>query len=235
MDDISAVQKSPDQTGPEAPEGRNGSPESLTELAYQRLEEAIVRLEIAPGTVVTERQLGERIGIGRTPVREALQRLAAEGLVAVLPRRGIRIAEIDVAAQLRLLEVRREVERVVARGAAERAIPAERARFRRIADEMERSAAAGDDLAFMRLDREFNDLCLAAVRNEYAVKSMRVMQPLSRRFWFRHYPIAADMPETARLHAACARAIADGDAARAGAEMDRLLAHIVAFTSAVGR
>jgi DNA-binding GntR family transcriptional regulator len=83
--------------------------ESLTERAYRQIEELIVTLQIPPGTVVSEASLSERLAIGRTPIREALQRLARERLVVVLPRRGIMVSEINVRTQLRLLEVRREL------------------------------------------------------------------------------------------------------------------------------
>ncbi len=69
------------------------SSESLTERAYRELEEQIVTLRLAPGAVVTEASLALRLGIGRTPIREALQRLARERLVVILPRRGVVIAE----------------------------------------------------------------------------------------------------------------------------------------------
>jgi len=182
--------------------------------------------------VLSEQQLAERLGIGRTPIREALQRLARERLVVILPRRGVMVSAIDVKSQLRLLEVRREIERLVARGAARRASQAERARFAELARAFERAARAGDDKAFMRADREFNDLCLAAVRNEFAAGAMGLMNSLSRRFWFHHYKLAADMPETAKLHADIARAIAAGDAGGAAAALDRLLDNIEAFTRA---
>ena len=73
----------------------------------------------------------------------------------------------------------------------------------------------------MRTDREFNELCLAAVKNEFAAGAMGLMNSLSRRFWFHHYKQAADMPETAKLHADIARAIADADEKEAGAALDR--------------
>src|SRR5919202_364371 len=84
--------------------------ESLTERAYRSLEEQIVTLQIAPGTVVSEVWLSRRLGIGRTPIQEALQRLARERLVVILPRRGIVVAEENVKTQLRLIELRREIE-----------------------------------------------------------------------------------------------------------------------------
>jgi DNA-binding GntR family transcriptional regulator len=206
--------------------------ETLTDRAYTELEELIVTLQLAPGSVLSEQMLAERLGIGRTPIREALQRLAREGLVVILPRRGVMVSAIDVKSQLRLLEVRREIERLVARGAARRASDAERARFAELAKGFERAARTGDDKAFMRIDREFNELCLAAVRNEFAAGAMRLMNSLSRRFWFHHYKQAADMPETAKLHADIARAIAAGEEKAAATALDRLLDSIEAFTRA---
>jgi DNA-binding GntR family transcriptional regulator len=190
----------------------------------------IVRLELAPGGAVSEAMLSERLGIGRTPIREALQRLARERLVQILPRRGVIVSDINVKAQLRLLEVRREIERLVARSAARRSTPEERARFAEVAKAFERAARTGDDVAFLRIDREFNELCLETARNEFASTAMQLMASLSRRFWYLHYKQAADMPETAKLHADIARGIAAGNADAAGKAADALLDNIEAFT-----
>ena len=204
--------------------------QSLTELAYAHLEELIVTLKLAPGAVVSEGELSELTGIGRTPIREALQRLARDKLVSILPRRGIVVTEINVGNQLRLLEVRRELERLIAKSAARRATIAERNRFRELARDFERSAKANDDVAFMRTDREFNTLCSAASHNEFAAGAMSLMHSLSRRFWYIHYKQAADMPATAKLHGDIARAIAEGDEERAAKASDRLLDAIEKFT-----
>lgn len=206
--------------------------ETLTERAYTVLEEMIVRLELAPGTAVSEAMLSRRLGIGRTPIREALQRLARERLVQILPRRGVIISDINVRSQLRLLEVRRELERLVARAAARRATPEERARFAAIAAAFEEATRTNDDVAFLRVDREFNELCLQAARNEYASTAMGLMASLSRRFWFLHYKQAADLPLAAKLHADVARAIADGDPEAAARASDALLDFIESFTRA---
>src|ERR1700712_5604094 len=100
--------------------------ETLTEKAYRALEEEIVTLRIPPGTVVSEATPSRRLALGRTPVREALQRLAREWLVVILPRRGIVVSDIDPVRQLRLLEARREIERFLARSAARRGRPGQR-------------------------------------------------------------------------------------------------------------
>lgn len=203
---------------------------SLTDLAYLHLEEMIVTLKLAPGRVVSEGELCVLTGIGRTPIREALQRLAREALVTIMPRRGIVVSEINVKRQLRLLEVRRELERLIARSAARRATDEERAGFRALAERFEKSARANDDVTFMRTDREFNALCSSASHNEFAAGAMGLMHSLSRRFWYIHYRQAADMPLTAKLHADIARAIAAGDAARAARAADKLLDVIEKFT-----
>lgn len=205
---------------------------TLKDVAYEQLEEAIVTLRLPPGAVVSELAMSEMTGIGRTPIREAIQRLAQENLIAVLPQRGLLVAEIDVRKQLRLLETRREVERLICRSAARRATDEERARFAQLAQDFLADADSNDGADFVRTDREFNELCLVAARNEFAEGSMRLMHGLSRRFWYVHYKQAADLPETARLHSAIAQAIAAGDVEGAGVALDRLLDVIESFTKA---
>lgn len=216
----------------EASAGAQQEAESLTERAYRALEEQIVTLKIAPGAIVSEAALSKRVGFGRTPIREAIQRLARERLVTIMPRRGLVVSEINIQTQLRLLEVRRELERLAARCAARRAAPEERARFRAISEGMEEAGRTNDDTTFMRLDREFNLLVLKSARNEFATGAMMLVHGLSRRFWYIHYKQVADMPRAARLHAEMARAIADGDQERAAKASDALMDYIEEFTRA---
>ena len=225
---------SPSRQSPRAPRAAapNGSPLTLTEQAYAALEEMIVHGRLAPGALVTEAMLAQRLGIGRTPIREALQRLAREHLVSIQPRRSVTIAPIDVRSQLRMLELRRSLEALVALSAAKRADDAERARFAELADEFERSAKARDEVRFMRVDREFNELCLAAGRNEFAAASMRLIAPVARRFWIQYSPKAADVLLIARLHATLARAISSGSERAVLRAVSELLDRIEAFTKA---
>lgn len=214
--------------------GKRAAPKSadgptLTERAYQALEELITTLQLPPGAFLSEMALAERLGFGRTPIREALQRLSRDGLVVVAPRRGILVSEINLKTQLRLLETRRVLEALLARLAAERADPAERARFAETAAEMRAVAEASDDIAFMRLDRAFNDLVSAAARNEFATRSIATMSALSRRFWYQHYREVGDLGLSARLHAEVAEAIAAKDGPAAAAASDRLMDYIESF------
>jgi DNA-binding GntR family transcriptional regulator len=205
---------------------------SLTDQAYRRIEELIVTLRLEPGEVLSESVLATRLGIGRTPIREAIQRLAGEGLVTVLPRKGLLVSDINPHKQLLLLELRREIERLLARKASVRQSEEERSKFLRIADGMEAAAERQDDISFMRLDSELNRLIAQAGHNDYAVRAMRSLQGLSRRFWYKHYREAADLPLCARLHAEQARSIAMSDADRAASATDRLMDYVETFTRA---
>ncbi|MFN5713902.1 MAG: GntR family transcriptional regulator [Bradyrhizobium sp.] len=202
---------------------------TLTDRAYAELEELIVTLQLPPGTALSELVLAKRLDIGRTPIREALQRLSRDGLVNILARRGVLVSENDLRAHPRLLEVRRELERLMARGAAERATSEQRAQFSEIAAGMRRAAEKSDDLLFMRLDHQFNTLISAASRNEFASRAMGLMHGLSRRFWYQHYKEAADLPLAARLHADVAEAIAERRVDAAGAASDSLIDYIESF------
>lgn len=218
------------ETAPAPVPSRNATVQSLTDRAYAALEEMIVTLRLPPGAAVSESALSEQLGIGRTPIREALQRLARERLVIVRPRRGIVVSEVDVSAQLRLLEVRREIERLVARSAARQASDDERRQFAELAVAFEAAARSNDEVAFMRTDRVFNESSLIAARNEYASGAMSLMHALARRFWFIHYKQVADMPLAAKMHAQVARAIAAGDEDAAALASDRLIDYIERFT-----
>jgi DNA-binding GntR family transcriptional regulator len=209
-----------------------GLPPSLTDKAYAELEERIVTLALPPGQVLSENALASSLGIGRTPIREALQRLAREGLIVILPRRGIMVSEINVRSQLELLRVRRELERLMAQLASKRATAEEKARFKELAKEMNLCARKDDDVGFMRLDRELNLLISRACRNEFAQRAMGLTHGLSRRFWYMHYKQVLDLPRCAKLHAALAAAIGEADDRKAMQASDELLDYIESFTRA---
>jgi DNA-binding GntR family transcriptional regulator len=213
----------------EAPQPRGGT---QTDQAYGVLEEQIVTLRLEPGAVLSEARLAAELGFGRTPIREALQRLARESLVVILPRKGILVADINPRKQLLVLEVRRELERLMARAGATRATAEERAQFMDIAEGMELAARDNDDISFMRYDHALNLLVAKAAHNEYANRAMGLLHGLSRRFWYMHYKEAADLPLCARLHAQLARRIAMGDPEEAGRASDQLVDYAETFTRA---
>jgi DNA-binding GntR family transcriptional regulator len=216
----------------ERPAGPAPRAASMGADAYRLIEEQIVTLRLKPGDILSEQMLSANLRIGRTPIREALQRLAREGLVTILPRKGILVSDLNPRNQLLLLEVRRELERLLSRAGAERATAEQRDKLVAVADGMDRAARTNDDIAFMRLDRAFNQLMVEAAHNDYAARSMKLLQGLSRRFWYMHYREAADLPLCARLHANQARAIAKGNGEAAARASDKLMDYVETFTRA---
>ncbi|MET0427199.1 MAG: GntR family transcriptional regulator, partial [Microvirga sp.] len=128
-----------------------GHAPSLTETAYRRLEEAIVTLSLRPGAVLTEAQMIDMVGVGRTPVREALIRLAQQGMVEILPRKGVLVAGIDAIDIMAALDAREVLERLIAADAAKRASPGERVEIIETARAMREAATEGDANGYMRL------------------------------------------------------------------------------------
>ena len=197
----------------------------MTEQAYARLEHMIATLELRPGAFVSEADLCERLGMGRTPVREAMQRLAREHLLQIMPRKGCVVSDFRFGDELTVLEVRRPLELMVARAAAMRATPDQRRQFTEIAGGIAAALEAGDFDAFARLDAEFNQLCVAACRNAMATSMMRLISTHNRRFWFMHH--GRSLPrEGVESHIEIARAIACGDADKAAQATERLLAYV---------
>lgn len=206
--------------------------ESKTDIAYRLLEEKIVTMELAPGVLLSESELALQLGLGRTPVREALQRLASEYLVEIMPRRGIRVSDIDIKKQLRLLEVRRLLEQLNAGTAARRADSEMKVRFSDIAKSMLEVASDGDYLGFLRLDSEFNELMKKAADNDFSASMLQQLHGLSRRFWHNYYKHKHDLPLVAEIHAAIARAIASGDEDAAVEASRAHMDYIQSFTRA---
>lgn len=203
--------------------------ETLAERAYKLVEEMIVTLELSPGQVISESELSRRLDIGRTPLREALQRLADDRLVNIVPRKGILITDIDLRDHLALLETRRVLDRLVATRAALRAQSGQRKALQTCATAM-REAAKSDQLsAFMRLDREFDELVTAAARNPFAAEAVAPLHAHCRRFWYR-FKAQGDLAESARLHEQLMRSIADENEQDAAAASDALLDYLVQFT-----
>lgn len=211
-----------------------GSPgkTSKAEQAYSMLEEMIITQKLAPGGLLAETDLSKRLGMGRTPVREALQRLEREGLVRIMPRRGVMVSEINVAHQLQQLEVRRVLERLIARCAARRATDEQRQRFLAMAQELQEAANVNDESTFLRLDREFHQRSIEATHNKFLEKVMGLVHGLSRRFWYANQRNVESLKVPAKAHADLMQAIADGDETEAEAKADRLLDYIETFTRA---
>src|SRR4051812_949632 len=194
---------------------------NLADQAYRKLESMIVFRELAPGSLVSEAMLMDRTGFGRTPVREAVQRLARDQMVDIHPRRGIFIAGMSLESQLQQLEVRRGLEQVAVRLAAQRATPQQRQQMLALCDEL--SEFKGDDIAaFGPLLARSHRLVTEAARNDYLLIAMAPVQGLSRRFWFANlHDVEAGLRAGADLHVAILTALGAADARPAGAASPR--------------
>lgn len=205
----------------------------MSDRAYRLIEEMLVTLKIPPGSLMSELELAKQLGISRTPVGEALSRLSRTGLVTVLPRRGFIATEISVTQQLRLLELRREVARLVARLAALRALPEQRAALHDVARQFAQAVKTGDEHTYMAADHTFHQLVAECAHNDFAVQTLETLDSQTRRFWFAHREQAgAELQVVAPLHAQMAAAIEQGDADKAGAVSDALCECLERFTRA---
>jgi DNA-binding GntR family transcriptional regulator len=190
-------------------------PVSLAERAYAAIRELIVSLELAPGAVIDERALMERLGIGRTPVREALRRLAQERLVDVYPRRGMFVTNVDVRELARLSEVRIVLEPEAARLAAERASEADRAQIDALLAELD----ADGETDLIDLDERIHRAVYRAAHNHLLEATLEQYYVLALRIWMLALDRAHELRDAVLEHRALLEAIRAGDGPRAAATM----------------
>jgi len=194
--------------------------ETLADQAYRFLEEELVTLKLAPGELIVERDLVDRSRIGRTPVREAIQKLSAEGILQVLPRKGLMVSPLRRSDLLQIVEARRVLERLMVVKAAERATADQRQALKILAAHLD--AASSDLEVFFRLDRRLDELLEASCSNTYLVKALAAMHSQCRRLWYLHRK-NLNLSRSAQLHAGLARAVADADGAGAIRALDEII------------
>lgn len=177
---------------------RTATPRSLTDRAYERIEHMIIHGEIEPLTFVSEAEFMEHTGLGRTPVREAVHRLARERMVEIHPNRGLLITDVGAETEIRILELRRELDGLAVRLACDRATLAEREEIQTMAH---RLATEEFTLAsYSETVRETHRLVHGAAHNDFLVDAMIPLQNLSRRFWTSHVTDPEDLVTGAGLH-----------------------------------
>jgi DNA-binding GntR family transcriptional regulator len=156
----------------------------LAERAYHELRDRIVTLRLAPGTVLREDVLMRELAIGRTPLREAVKRLALENLVAVRPRRGTFVSAVDTADIIHITEVRADLEGFAAEQAAGRMNDGSRAAAHALLDELADLERVRDQDALMRLDERVHRLVWEAAANPYLLATLEQYFALSQRVWY---------------------------------------------------
>ena len=205
---------------------------SLAEQAYRILEDKLVMLELAPDSVVSEGQLIRMTGLGRTPVREAMQRLAQQKFIEVLPRKGLRVAPISLPDILHVLEARRPLERVIVYRAALNARDEQRGGLAAIAREL---AIAHDDFdAFVRLDIALTDLLDVCSGNAFASAAASPLRSHCRRFWYFHRQ-RMQLSDSISAQSKMARLVARRDTAGAQKASDGVIAGIERLAASIDR
>jgi DNA-binding GntR family transcriptional regulator len=200
----------------------------LSDVAYELLEEMIVTLRVKPGAVVTETELMALTSLGRTPIREAMQRFSAQGLMKALPRRGIRIEELSHAQCMALLATRRVLDRLIASSAARRASRQQRTALQACAAAIRKAAERNNLEAFLRADRECDVILDEAAGNTFASQALAPLHVHCRRFWYT-YRHDGDLSRAARLHSTLMRSVVRGDEPGAERASDQLIHYLEQF------
>jgi DNA-binding GntR family transcriptional regulator len=194
---------------------RSGAGGLLADRAYVELRDRIVTLAIPPGAPINEESLGRELEIGRTPVREAIKRLALENLVAVYPRRGTFATEINITDLAHVSDVRTQLEGHAAYRAAQRLRPAQRDELGELIARVD--GADGDDETLMRLDAEVHRFVYRCAGNPYLRETLERYFNLSLRIWYLVLGRLPHLPERVREHRDLLAAVRDGEAERARA------------------
>jgi DNA-binding GntR family transcriptional regulator len=154
---------------------------TLADRAYARLREEIIRVELPPGTLLRDDDLMARMGIGRTPVREAVQRLHSDGFVTILPRRGTLVSEINITDLAAIYEVRRHLESWASQLAAQRVTDGDRPEIAALIAELDAVSADDGFQPLLDLDRRVHRFVYRCAKNAYLAKTLDLYHDLSLR------------------------------------------------------
>jgi DNA-binding GntR family transcriptional regulator len=218
-----------------AASARRGREEtSKASEAYRRLKGMIVSLELEPASFLDEAELAERLGVGLTPVRQALRRLAWENLVVILPRRGTIVADLNAADLAKIFELRVELEGLAAGLAARRAGVEDLTELDAL---MRRTEAALDDAPhdhqrLIGLDHELHALLARASHNEMLASTLDWLYSHVLRLWNVSLDRVPVLEGAVRDHVGIAEAVRSGDADTARRRME---AHVQGFQDAFSR
>jgi DNA-binding GntR family transcriptional regulator len=206
------------------------SGELLADRAYAELRDRIVTLAIPPGAPINEDALGRDLEMGRTPVREAIKRLALERLVTVFPRRGTFASEINITDLAAISDVRVQLEGHAARRAAERLTPLQREELDAMIAAIDEGEGSGDPDRLMRLDASIHRFVYACAANAYLQETLERYLNLSLRIWYLVLDRLPHLFDRVHEHRQLLLAIREGDADRAA----RIAAeHVATFESEI--
>ncbi|HEF4768885.1 GntR family transcriptional regulator [Burkholderia multivorans] len=201
---------------------------SLAERAYALIRRDIVTMRLKPGAALNEADLVARTGIGRTPVHQAVHRLVLEGLLSVIPRKGLMVQPLSLDEIVAVIDVRRINEAHCAELAARHATPDDLAALAVLLDAGQACAEQHDVEGMMELDRAFHQTIAAAARNAVLADILRGLHDRSLRFWFVTLSEPHHLADVQREHRALFERLSARDAAGARAAVER---HIDSFRS----
>jgi DNA-binding GntR family transcriptional regulator len=204
---------------------------SLADLAYRQIKDRLIMLAIRPGEPINDVALAAELGVGRTPVREAVKRLETDHLVVSFPRRGTFATVVDVTELGAISEIRQLLEPHAARRAAENASPILRSEMRRSAAHVRNlRVVAGDRTAFINEDMAIHKLIYRATGNPHLEDVLIRYDNLATRIWCLVIDRLPDLAEHVREHSTLLETIADGDGDRAAS---LALEHVTGFEQAI--
>lgn len=212
--------------------GARKRPLSLRDQAYEVIKWRILTCAYRPGELINEAQVAQVTGLGRTPVHQAFDRLSVEGLVDIMPRKGMVVRHVSLGEMMQLVPVRIANEALCARLAAEHANRAELEHLERILHDGERATAERDSEQLLLLDREFHATLAAASRNEILEDLLGKLHERCLRFWFLSLTAQTQREAVQREHADIVSALRQRDSDRAEAAVR---AHVASFHSSVSR
>ena len=201
----------------------------LSEKAYRLIKEKVVTLELPPSAVIDEHVMMQQLGLGRTPIREALQRLDSEGLVNIVPRRGTFVNDISVTDLQKIFELRIVLEGFCARLAAERISTEQIARMEEVLQELD-NLEDGDHQTLMSIDRRFHRLLYTAADNEFMTDILDRLYDLSLRLWYLVLARLREVRHSIEQHGDVLSALEQGDPDKAEAVIQK---HIVEFQHSI--
>ncbi len=205
-------------------------PESLADQAYALIQRDIITMRLKPGAAFNESELIARTGIGRTPVHQAVHRLVLEGMLSVMPRKGVMVKPVSLDDVLAIIDVRLINEGRCVELAARHAQAEDHARMAALLDEARAAVAAHDVEAMMELDRAFHLAISAAARNPVLAEILRGLHERSLRFWFITLSEPHHLAEVQREHTELYELLRARDEAGARRAVER---HIEAFRASL--
>jgi DNA-binding GntR family transcriptional regulator len=206
------------------------APRALYEEVAELLRQRIFRRELEPGSWIDEVKIAQEFGISRTPLREALKVLAAEGLVELVPRRGCRVIEMTDADAEQLFPVMAMLEGRCALEATQRASDDDIAELRRLHDQLERSAAAADIDGYYRVNHQFHSLVQQLAANRWLDRVGGDLRRFMRLWRGRQLKLPGRLAASLNEHRVLIDAFEQRDAQRAERAMhDHLMAQLAAL------